>query len=635
MNRTILLSLAICTVGYAANTISWIPGQAGPEGWTINPTNPSPSQVISFSGPTGVYSNSCMGEVALGGKPTLVVDSINKVVELRITGPAPSTCILIFAPVCGLQGQFGPLAAGRWVFRSTSPLIDLEIPFTVGPTRVIYVDKDCPTTSGDGTSWSKAYRNLPDGLAAAWSGDQVRVAEGTYHPSTYDRSAAFDIPAGVTVLGGYAGYGQPNPNSRDSKLYPTILSGDLNGDDLWGILNRDDNSYHVVTCTAPFPPAVLDGLTIRGGQADGPYPDQYGGGVYVNGGNLWLKGCYVTDNTGFFGGGLACLAGQIRLGNCRITGNRGMILGGGIYQQSGRLELINCLIVGNTCYLADAIGGSAIYDIMGKLTVQGCTVADNTAPIGRSIGGYLFDLDGAAAVEIVNSILYNGGNEIAFNNNSLVSVLYSDVKGGWTGLGNINADPQFVSHGAFGIEGQWGEGDYRLKSGSPCLNKADKNRLPLDTLDLDGDGNTSEPVPIDLAGAARVQSGQMDMGGYEGAVTGPGPGPGDSWMPVATIEILYDVPASPPSFPITVSGGPYQNTVQLNFRAELMLQAASASAADGTWSAWFDPDPNPVGPGTVNVTYYVKGEDVEVWRLPANTPNYRIATVTFYVRPAP
>lgn len=629
--RALSLLAVVCSSLFAAANVSWISGQTGPAGWTIDPINPSTSQTISFTGPTDVYSNSCFGQMALGGQPAIVVDHTNKVVELTVTGTPPSVCVLLWMPVCGLQGQFGRLPAGRWVFRSSIPAVSFEIPFTVGPKRIIYVDKDSPSTSPDGSGWSRAYRQLQDALAVAWSGDQIRVAEGTYRPSITDRSASFVIPAGVEVLGGYAGYGQPTPNTRHARRYKTILSGDLYADDLWGILNRNDNSYHVVYCRGCFPPAILDGFTITAGQADGPYPDQYGGGVYVNGGSIWLRDCTINNNSGLFGGGIACIAADVRLGNCIITANRGILLGGGVYMQSSDLGLVNCLLAGNSAYSAPSVGGSAIFQILGSLDIQTCTIADNVAPSGKAITGYILTEDGGPVVNINNSILYNGGNEIAFNENSWVSVKYSDVKGGFAGPGNIDSDPMFVENGQFGIEGQWIDGDYHLGSSSPCINRADSTLLGLDTMDLDNDGNTSETVPVDLDGVNRVRAGQLDMGAYEA----PGSGPGSGWIAVATIDVLYDVPEDPPSLPIEILLGPYTNEVTLNFRAQLMLYAASGSAADGTWTAWFDPDPNPVGPGTVDVTYYVRGAGVELWRLPAGQRNVRIATVTFYVRLVP
>ncbi|MHC4440854.1 MAG: hypothetical protein ACYS3S_26190, partial [Planctomycetota bacterium] len=46
-----------------------------------------------------------------------------------------------------------------------------------------------------------------------------------------DRTVAFQLKKGVTLRGGYAGFGEPDPNAREISLYETILSGDLNGDD--------------------------------------------------------------------------------------------------------------------------------------------------------------------------------------------------------------------------------------------------------------------------------------------------------------------------------------------------------------------------------------------------------------------
>jgi len=69
--------------------------------------------------------------------------------------------------------------------------------------------------------------------------------------------------------------------------------------------------------------------------------------------------------------------------------------------------------------------------------------------------------------------------------------------------------------------------DYRLSSGSPCIDAADNTAVPADELDLDGDGDATEPTPFDLDGDPRFRDDPttpdtglgtppiVDMGAYE------------------------------------------------------------------------------------------------------------------------
>ena len=107
--------------------------------------------------------------------------------------------------------------------------------------------------------------------------------------------------------------------------------------------------------------------------------------------------------------------------------------------------------------------------------------------------------------------------------------------------GNISADPKFVSASP-GLDGIWGTADdtfadLHLLPGSPCIDAGNNADVPADTADLDGDGNTTEPVPFDLAGGSRFADDPytadtgagtapiVDMGAYEfhlGDVNGDG-----------------------------------------------------------------------------------------------------------------
>jgi hypothetical protein len=64
-------------------------------------------------------------------------------------------------------------------------------------------------------------------------------------------------------------------------------------------------------------------------------------------------------------------------------------------------------------------------------------------------------------------------------------------------------------------------GDYHLQLGSPCIDAGNNAAVPLDVFDIDGDGNTTEPIPFDLDGSPRIADGNddgtvvVDMGAYE------------------------------------------------------------------------------------------------------------------------
>ena len=89
---------------------------------------------------------------------------------------------------------------------------------------------------------------------------------------------------------------------------------------------------------------------------------------------------------------------------------------------------------------------------------------------------------------------YPGG--LREHTSGIVEINYCDTRNGnhpdWGGkVGMLNSDPSFVNAGT---------GDYRLNSGSPCL---------------DTGTNTGAPAE-DIRGVTRPVSGTCDMGAYEG-----------------------------------------------------------------------------------------------------------------------
>jgi hypothetical protein len=110
---------------------------------------------------------------------------------------------------------------------------------------------------------------------------------------------------------------------------------------------------------------------------------------------------------------------------------------------------------------------------------------------------------------------------------SAPAITYCDIQGGWTGTGNIDGDPLFVDpDGPDDDPNTWEDNDYRLRPSSPCIDAGDNTAVPPDTADLDGDGDTVEPLPFDLNANPRfldvtvADSGKgappiVDMGAYE------------------------------------------------------------------------------------------------------------------------
>src|SRR5262245_8390562 len=92
---------------------------------------------------------------------------------------------------------------------------------------VIFVDQNAPGPTHDGASWATAYARLQVALAHSVSGDEIHVADGTYKPTNgTDASATFKLTSGAAILGGYAGFGAPDPDQRDVSANVTILTGD-------------------------------------------------------------------------------------------------------------------------------------------------------------------------------------------------------------------------------------------------------------------------------------------------------------------------------------------------------------------------------------------------------------------------
>jgi predicted outer membrane repeat protein len=276
--------------------------------------------------------------------------------------------------------------AGTTVEEGTTVNVTISQAEEQGP---IYVDVDA-RGKNNGLSWTDAFTALQDGLTAANTHrNHIHVAEGFYKPdlgvghTLGDREASFQLKNGVTIKGGFAGFGKPNPDARDIGRYETVLSGNI-GDPA----ETADNSLHVVMAVKCDATTVLDGLTIAGGNADdADSPDNRGAGLFNNPASLKVIDCTFRDNAAsWFGAGMYNNPGgksEPNLIRCTFRDNTVGSNGAAVYSHSTcNPTFTNCLFQANT---ASAGSGGAMTIYLGSATLTDCNFIDNQAKVGAAV----------------------------------------------------------------------------------------------------------------------------------------------------------------------------------------------------------------------------------------------------------
>lgn len=322
------------------------------------------------------------------------------------------------------------LATWRAVFGVTlTAMLIPGVPASGGST--IFVNDDAPA-GGSGQSWATAYRYLQDALTAASNSGgavtEIWVAAGTYRPDRSEanpdgtgiRSAAFSLVNGVALRGGFAGHEDPSTFDLASRVFegnPSILSGDLAGDDGPDFVHYDENSYHVVSSAHTSSGAILDGFTISGGNAN-YYVFQdttaYGGGLYLFNASPTLIHCTFRANrasggaslsahTG--GGGLHVTNGSPALSHCTFSGNtvdNRYDQGGGMFALGGNPTLEHCTFDANSAKGYTTRGGGLVVS-SGAATLTACTFRGNVNEGQNSYGGGMY---AASSNIVLNQCLF-------------------------------------------------------------------------------------------------------------------------------------------------------------------------------------------------------------------------------------
>ena len=337
------------------------------------------------------------------------------------------------------------------------------------------------------------FSTIQAGITAAKSGDTVAIASGTY---TGPGNVDYDFGGKGIIVKSQNG---PAQTIIDCGGYP---SSDGSGNHRAFYLHSGETG------------AAIDGFTIKNGYT-APVPgvpdSGFGGGLCIDGADATVSHCVFSGNTATSGGGYAILGNKhhsITITNAVFTQNTAKIGGGGYIEDTGgKVAVVSGKITGNTAdsgtgfyvkntggtdsFIGCLVSGNKGNDDGGgfhletdsgdsTIAITNCSVSGNASPLGADM--YTEEYAGST-ITLLNDIFYSSvTNEIFTHSGPAPVATYSDIRGGYPGIGNIDKDPLFVSVP---------NDDLHLKVGSPCLGAGTPDGAP--STDLDGNPRPNLP----------------------------------------------------------------------------------------------------------------------------------------------
>ena len=459
----------------------------------------------------------------------------------------------------GISSNNTATSGNRWgIDFYTDVVLDYPDP------SLLFVDFDAPNDPGpsdagisdpyeDGSA-EHPFDAIQEAIDAALPGNTVVVMPGTY---TGDGNRDLDFKGkAITVR-------STNPDD------PAIIAAtviDCNGTEADPHRGFQFQSFET-------PLSVLEGLTITGGHYE------QGGGIYCGDcANPTITCCTFNGNWGSLGGGMYNENGSPKVTDCKFSGNSADA-GGGMYNLSDELAcnpvvtncifysntadkngggmynwgyasptLTNCVFTGNSvpaggggairnnegsspavtnCVFiknsAETFGGGIRSSNSSNVTLTNCTFSANSATSGNALactpdeGGN----QSSSSIQVINCILWDGGDEVYNDDGSTIVIVFSNVQGGWSGESNIDADPCFANMGYWDENGTpkdanddfWVDGDYHLKSQAGRYDPQRQSWLQDDlTSPCIDAGNPTTPIGLEPS----PNGGIINMGAYGG-----------------------------------------------------------------------------------------------------------------------
>jgi len=325
--------------------------------------------------------------------------------------------------------------------------------------------------------------------------------------------------------------------------------------------------------------------------------EENGGGIFCGAqtsNKTVISHCTIQHNKAYEGGGGIFVVGSPLIEYNLIRYNIAGQYGGGIGIRGGSLASFSGLVAHDNIIIhnkADGQGGGGIGIFANaNASFHNDLIYDNSTLNGS--GGGIFLYSSTSFVDMKNAIIYGNSANSDDQIFGVGNITYSDVQGGYSGEGNIDADPQFSDAA---------NDDFHFEANAPVVDAGTNDGIA--TTDFDG---SARPFDGDRDGTA-----VSDMGPYEYQNTPPE----IVSEPVTTAtedqEYTYQVEASDPDAEevLTYSLLEAPSFLSINPQTGLISGTATTDAQAGDYTV------------TVQVADLNQATDVQTYTLSVTAVN--------------